>query len=160
MGSFFESYGLLIILIVAFALIMLSYYFRNKKFQDNEQKFQTALKKGDRVKTYSGFYGEVEKISETTDGKVVTLKLGTKSYIDVDIRAISGLDAKRDISEIEAEELLKAKQELLANEQSKVEEVKAEIKEETVKQPETVVEEKPIVVKPKAKRKSSKKESV
>ena len=97
LASFFEQYGLIIILVVAFAGMMVYYYVRNKKYQQTEVDFQTKLKKGDKVKTYSGFYGEVEKITETTDGKVVTLKLGENCYIDVDIRALMAIDSKREI---------------------------------------------------------------
>ena len=97
LASFFEQYGLIIILVVAFVGMMVYYYVRNKKYQQTEVDFQTKLKKGDKVKTYSGFYGEVEKITETTDGKVVTLKLGENCYIDVDIRALMAIDSKREI---------------------------------------------------------------
>ncbi len=103
--SFFQSYGLIIILLVAFALIMLYYFFRNKKFQQTEFDFQNSLKVGDKVKTYSGFYGVVEKITETTDGKVVTLKLGENSFIDVDIRALMGIDYKELVVENPVEKI-------------------------------------------------------
>lgn len=97
--SFFESYGLIIILVAAFALIMLYYYLRNRKFQQSESEFHSSLKEGTKVKTYSGFYGEVAKITETTDGKVVTLKLGNGVFIDVDIRALMAIDMKEEIKE-------------------------------------------------------------
>ena len=125
--SFFESYGLIIILVVAFALIMVYYYLRNRKFQQSESEFHSALKEGTKVKTYSGFYGEVAKITETTDGKVVTLKLGKGVFIDVDIRALMAVDMKEEIKEeVKPESEVKV-------EEPKVEEVKAEeVKEEPV----------------------------
>lgn len=122
--SFFQSYGLIIILLVAFALIMLYYFFRNKKFQQTEFDFQSSLKVGDKVKTYSGFYGIVEKITETTDGKVVTLKLGENAFIDVDIRALMGIDYKELVVENPVEKL---------EEQSEVEFEKVE--PETIEEP-------------------------
>ncbi len=128
--SFFESYGLIIILLVAFALIMLYYFFRNKKFQQTENEFHTSLKVGDKVKTYSGFYGTVEKITETTDGKVVTLKLGKNTFIDVDIRALMGIDYKEEIKETPVEKV----------ESEKVEEEKVEENIEPQKVEETEVE--------------------
>ena len=106
LASFFESYGLLIILVVAFAGIMVYYYLRSRKFQQVENQFQTGLKKGDKVKTYSGFYGTVEKITETTDGKVVTLKLGGNASVDFDIRALMSIDQKTEVVDIpEAEKV-------------------------------------------------------
>lgn len=97
--SFFESYGLIIILVVAFALIMVYYYLRNRKFQQSESDFHGSLKIGDKVKTYSGFYGEVAKITNTTEGKIVTLKLGEGAYIDVDIRALMAMDMREELPE-------------------------------------------------------------
>lgn len=99
--SFFESYGILIILVVLFGAILVYYFFRNKKYQDAERNFQTTLKVGDKVKTYSGFYGTVYKITETTDGKVITLQLGGDCFVDVDIRAIMSIDEKTEIVETE-----------------------------------------------------------
>ena len=81
LDTFFEQYGILIILLVAFAAIMLLYYFRNKKYRQAEADFQTQLKVGDKVKTYSGFYGTVEKLTNTTDGLVVTLRLGENAVV-------------------------------------------------------------------------------
>ena len=97
LATFFEQYGLIIILLLGFALMMGYYFLRNKKFQQTENDFQNALKVGDKVKTYSGFYGTVEKITETTDGKVVSLRLGENAVIDVDIRALMGLDLKEEV---------------------------------------------------------------
>ncbi|MBO7508383.1 MAG: preprotein translocase subunit YajC [Clostridia bacterium] len=99
--GFWSDYGLIIILIGAFVLFMLFYYLRSKKYQDSENSLHSSLKKGDKVKTYSGFYGTVEKIVETTDGKVVTLALGGDAFVDVDVRAIAGIDEKQEIVEDE-----------------------------------------------------------
>jgi preprotein translocase subunit YajC len=98
LDSFFESYGLLIILLVVFVVFMVYYYMRNKKYQDATKQFQTSLKVGDKVKTYSGFYGTVEKITDTTDGLVVTLRLGENATVDIDINAIYALDAKNEVT--------------------------------------------------------------
>ena len=97
LDTFFEQYGILIILLVAFAAIMLLYYFRNKKYRQAEEEFQTQLKVGDKVKTYSGFYGTVEKLTNTTDGLVVTLRLGENAVVDVDVRALMGIDMKEEV---------------------------------------------------------------
>ena len=133
--SFFESYGLIIILLVAFAGIMLYYFFRNRKFQQVEMDFQSTLKVGDKVKTYSGFYGTVEKITETTDGKVVTLKLGENAFVDVDIRALMGLDLKEEIKEtpvesVEPEKTLDVEMEKFEPEVIEPEKFEEEVEEE------------------------------
>ena len=99
--TFFEQYGLIIILILALGLFMGYYYFRSKKYQQTEATFHSSLKIGDKVKTYSGFYGTISKITETTDGKIVTLQLGGDAFVEVDVRAIAGLDAKEEIVEEE-----------------------------------------------------------
>ena len=99
--TFFEQYGLIIILILAVGLFMGYYYFRSKKYQQTEATFHSSLKIGDKVKTYSGFYGTISKITETTDGKIITLQLGGNAFVEVDVRAIAGLDAKEEIIEEE-----------------------------------------------------------
>ena len=132
--SFFESYGLIIILVVAFALIMVYYYLRNRKFQQTESDFHGSLKIGDKVKTYSGFYGEVAKITNTTEGKIVTLKLGNYAFIDVDIRALMAIDMREELPEEPA------KEEPVAEE--KPEEKKEEKPAEAEKELEEKVEEK------------------
>lgn len=98
-GTFFENYGLIIILVLGLGLMMLYYFLKNRKFQQTANDFVNALKVGDKVKTYSGFYGTVEKITETTDGKVVTLRLGENATVDVDIRALMGLDLKEEVKD-------------------------------------------------------------
>ena len=135
--SFFESYGLIIILVLAFALIMVYYYVRNRKFQQSESEFHNSLKVGTKVKTYSGFYGEVAKVTNTTDGKVVTLKLGEGVYIDVDIRALMAVDMKEEVTEEEVKPQVEEPAKKEPVEEPKDEpEVKEELKEE-------VEEEKP-----------------
>ena len=128
--SFFEKYGLILILVGAFALIMLYYYFRNKKFQQSESEFHSSLKEGTKVKTYSGFYGTVVKVRETTDGKVVTLKLGEGVFIDVDIRALMAVDMKQEIVEepkpVAEPEPVKEPEEAKAEEHAEPAEEKAE----------------------------------
>ena len=99
LATFFEQYGLIIILVLGFGLMMLYYFLRNRKFQQTENDFVSALKVGDKVKTYSGFYGTVEKITETTDGKVITLRLGENATVDVDVRALMGLDLKEEVKD-------------------------------------------------------------
>ena len=104
LATFFETYGLIIILIAICAAMMIFYFFKHRKQENDIQKFEESLKPGDKIKTYSGFYGEIVAIldikEDDEDVKVVTLRLGNGSYIDVDIRAIAQID-KRDIKEEE-----------------------------------------------------------
>lgn len=87
---------LLVVLIVAYIFS----YIKRKKYNQETTNMLNSLKPGDKVKTYSGFYGTVVSIRETTDGKVVTLETGDdehKSYTTIDSNAIYCIDKKEDI---------------------------------------------------------------
>lgn len=91
------------ILLVLLGVLIVAYifsYFRRKKYNQETTNMLNALKPGDKVKTYSGFYGTVVSIKETTDGKVVTLETGDekhKSFTSIDSNAIYCIDKKEDI---------------------------------------------------------------
>ena len=98
--SFWGSYGITIILVVLLVGFLVFSSIRRKKYDGQVQNFIDNLKIGDHVKTYSGFYGKIVAIRETTDGKVVLIEMGEgnkKGYIEADIMAIMGLDKKEDI---------------------------------------------------------------
>ena len=62
-GSFFSSYGLLIILMVAmFAIMIIPQRRRDKKVKE----MLAALKPGDRVRTIGGIYGTISSIKDDT----------------------------------------------------------------------------------------------
>ena len=68
-GSFFSSYGLLIILMVAmFAIMIIPQRRRDKKVKE----MLAALKPGDRVRTTGGIYGTISSIRDD----VVVLAVG------------------------------------------------------------------------------------
>lgn len=68
-GSFFSSYGLLIILMVAmFAIMIIPQRRRDKKVKE----MLSALKPGDRVRTIGGIYGTISSIRDD----VVVLAVG------------------------------------------------------------------------------------
>ena len=68
-GSFFSSYGLLIILMVAmFAIMIIPQRRRDKKVKE----MLAALKPGDRVRTIGGIYGRISSIRDD----VVVLAVG------------------------------------------------------------------------------------
>lgn len=104
LATFWDNYGLIIILLAVCLAMMIFYFVKHRKQENDIINFEDGLKVGDRVKTYSGFYGEITNITLIKeDGrqvKIVTLKLGANSYIDVDIRAIAQID-KREFPEEE-----------------------------------------------------------
>lgn len=68
-GSFFSSYGFLIILMVAmFAIMIIPQRRRDKKVKE----MLAALKPGDRVRTIGGIYGTISSIRDD----VVVLAVG------------------------------------------------------------------------------------
>ena len=95
------------ILLVLCVVLFVLYYFRNKKYQQNAETMSNNLKKGDKVKTYSGVYGTIIEIVQTDDGKVVTIETGNdkhKSYVSYDIRAVYAINEPEKPVEIKAEE--------------------------------------------------------
>ena len=129
------------ILLVLCVVLFVLYYFRNKKYQQNADQMSNNLKKGDKVKTYSGVYGTIIEIVQTDDGKVVTIETGTekhKSYVSYDIRAVYAINEPEKPAEEKVEEKPAQKVE------EKKEEPKAEEKPvEEAKVEEVVAEEKP-----------------
>ena len=99
--SFWSQYGLLIVLLVVLVAFMIYSSIRRKKYDGQVQNLLDNLKVGAHVKTYSGFYGKIVSIRETTDGKVVLIEMGEgdkKGYIEADINAVMGIDKKEDIT--------------------------------------------------------------
>ena len=98
--SFFGQYGIWIILIVLLIGLMIFSTIRRRKYDSQVQNLLDNLKVGDHVQTYSGFYGKIVSIRQTTDGKVVLIEMGEgnkKGYIEADINAIMGIDRKEDV---------------------------------------------------------------
>ncbi len=68
-GSFFSSYGILIILMIAmFAIMIIPQRRRDKKIK----AMLNALKPGDRIRTIGGIYGTISSIKDD----VVVLMVG------------------------------------------------------------------------------------
>ena len=94
------------ILLVLCVVLFVLYYFRNKKYQQNAETMSNNLKKGDKVKTYSGVYGTIIEIVQTDDGKVVTIETGNdkhKSYVSYDIRAVYAINEPEKPAETKTE---------------------------------------------------------
>lgn len=89
-----------IVLLVLVVGIFILNYFRSKKSQESMKNMVDSLKVGDNVKTYSGLYGKIIEIVETTDGKVAILETGSeknKGIFSIDINAIYGIDEKKPV---------------------------------------------------------------
>jgi len=100
-GTFFSQYWPVLVLLVALIALYVVSIFRRKKDNEQAQKMIDELKPGTKVKTYTGFYGTIDSIRETTDGKVVMLRIGEEggkqAFVEIDANAIYGIDSKTDV---------------------------------------------------------------
>ena len=137
-----------VVLLVLVVGIFILNYFRSKKNQETMQNMVENLKVGDNVKTYSGLYGKIIEIVETTDGKVAILETGSeknKGIFSIDINAIYGIDEKKPVVYDAEGNIIEPKDE---NEE-KTEKSDAEVEEKAKEEKE----------KPKEKKKSANKSS-
>ena len=75
--SFFDTYGMLIIMLVAFGLIFYFMLIRpQRKRQQEMNNLLSGLKRGDKVMTAGGIIGEIDSIGDTS--VVLTLEEGAK----------------------------------------------------------------------------------
>lgn len=117
---------LLAVILVLIVLYPVFIFIRNKKDKEKFAELNSALKEGDKVLTSSGVYGTVVSMTETAQGKLVTLETGDekhKGYISVDVLAIYTVvkEPAEEVMPVEAPAV--------------VEEVKPEPKEETIEAP-------------------------
>ena len=134
-----------VLLVLVIGIFLLN-YFRSKKNQESMKNMVDGLKVGDNVKTYSGIYGKIIEIVETTDGKVAVLETGSeknKGIFSIDINAIYGIDEKKPV-------VYDANGNVVSDEEPKTEEKVEENKEDLSDQTETE--------KPKKRGKKAKKE--
>ena len=136
------------VLLVLVIGIFIMNYFRSKKSKENAQNLLNNIKVGDKVKTYSGFYGEIVSITETTDGKVAVLRTGEEGnygYLSIDMNAIYGIDEKKLVVLDEngnivdetapVEEKVEEPATEVKVEETATEDVKEEVKEEVAEKP-------------------------
>lgn len=102
-GSFLQNYGLLIILVVALVAMFVWNYFRQKKYQQQEEQMMQEIKIGTKVRTYAGVYGTIVGIYESTEGRVAILSLDGNATVEVDFRSIYGIDNKTKIEDVKEE---------------------------------------------------------
>lgn len=121
-----------VLLVLVIGIFLLN-YFRSKKNQESMKNMVDGLKVGDNVKTYSGIYGKIIEIVETTDGKVAVLETGSeknKGIFSIDINAIYGIDEKKPV-------VYDANGNVVSDEEPKGEEKVEENKEDLSDQTET-----------------------
>lgn len=95
---------LIIILLVACAGMFILSYFKNKKYVEQQKQMQEDIKVGAKVLTKTFIYGTVEKISDTTDGKIVLIKSGEGdkvSYLEMNLEAIYSIDNKEEVVDLD-----------------------------------------------------------
>ena len=99
-SSGYTLYIVLAVLLVGFVVMHFLSKRRDKKLSEEKNALIESFKKGTKVITSFGVYGEVEEIKETTDGKVVLISTGEgkqKTYMNVHINAIMNIDKKQDV---------------------------------------------------------------
>ena len=113
---------LIALLVIAYPLLMIR---RNKKENQRMTEQTNSLKRGDKILTTSGVYGKIVDIKLDGTAKQVTIETGSdkyKSYMTVDAYAIY---------QVIKDEIPVAK-DLPLTDKNKIEDKKAEVKEEKV----------------------------
>lgn len=164
-SGFADSYMLLIVLVVIIVGFLLLSLSRRKKEENYRNDLISKIVPGARVKTYSGLYGKVVSITDTTDGKILLVETGEGdkvSYQTLHINAVFALDTKKelvfdengnDITFADAEETVEEVEYVEVEEEEEPEEVEiVEVEEVDEEAVEEVVEE---VQKPKTTKKST-----
>ena len=75
----------ILFLLAMIAVMYFLFFLPQKKKQQETAKMHGGLKKGDRVLTHSGMYGEIAAIKDN----IITLKFQGETRIDFDKSAIS-----------------------------------------------------------------------
>lgn len=125
---------LIIVLLVACAGMFILSYFRNKKYSEQQKQMLNEIKEGTKVLTKTFIYGTVEKITDTTDGKIVLLKTGEGdkvSYLEMNLEAIYSVDNKEEV--VDLEEVINDEEATVAFEENKEVDVEEPVKTETKK---------------------------
>lgn len=138
-GTGISQWILPAVLLVLIVGIFIMNYFRSKTNRENMQNMVNSIKVGDKVKTYSGFYGTIVEITETTDGKVAVLETGndkSHGYISIDMNAIYAIDNKQPIVLDENGNIIdqEEKKEVENNQEIKIENIEEEKTEDKVEE--------------------------
>lgn len=96
----------LIILVVACIALFVVNTMRNKKYMEQQKEMLDNITVGSKILTKTFMYGTVEKITETTDGKVLLIKSGEEDkvgYFEMNIEGIYSLDKKEEVVDLPEE---------------------------------------------------------
>lgn len=118
---------LIVILLVACGAMFVLSYLKNKKYVSQQQEMQNNIEVGAKVLTKTFIYGTIEKITETTDGKIVLLKTGegdNVSYIEMNIDGIYSIDNKEEV--VDMDEVIPDENESVSDEETVEEEIAEE----------------------------------
>ena len=83
----------MIIALVLLAVLVVIYFLRKKKYNDQMESMQSNLKVGDVIVTYSGIVGKIASIKNDQTGKYLTIQTGEgaqSGYIQIDSRSVYG----------------------------------------------------------------------
>ena len=99
MGSLSSYLPYIIVIVAVLTGICLMNWYRSRKAEDHYLDTLTILNKGTKVKTMFGIYGEVVETKNFEDTKIVVLKLYDGTKIEIDARAIFGLDERGQLTQ-------------------------------------------------------------
>lgn len=152
----------IIIIVAALAYICLSNWFKSKKAQDHYENMLAQIAVGSKVKLMTGIYGEITEIQDYGELKVVTLKLKDGSLMEVDSKAVYGIDERKSVAALEElDKLEQEKEEQNIVEEQTIEEEIEEVQENLEAEPAQEIEVEPVeeVIKSAQKPKKAKKQN-
>lgn len=94
---------LLIILVVACIALFVINTMRNKKYMEQQKEMLENIEVGSKILTKTFMYGTVEKITETTDGKILLVRCGEDEkvgYFEINLEGVYSLDNKEEVVDL------------------------------------------------------------
>jgi len=131
------SLVLIIVLLVACAGMFILSYFKNRKYVEQQKQMQEEIKVGAKVLTKTFIYGTIEKITDTTDGKIVLIKSGEgdkASYLEMNLEAIYSIDNKEEVVDLDEVQTEETEEASVAFKETEPEVKEAEVVNEEVKE--------------------------
>lgn len=134
MEGFIAQYGMIILLVVLFIIMVVPSILKSRKELKAREELNESIKKGTKVITAAGIYGKVIDMEETSDGTVVTISTGDSknpSTLTMHINAIGGIDNKKKVKADKKKDKDDTAEEELEDKDSKKKSSKEEVVEET-----------------------------
>ena len=94
-----ESVGILLVFVLFLFFLIGMNVFRANKHRRQSEDLINSLKKGDKVKTFSGLYGKIVEIKEVKDEddivkeKIAVIEIAKDVNVNVDARSIFEKDS-------------------------------------------------------------------